>query len=42
MEKAILEIHAGEGGTDSKLFAKDMVKMYTSYSAKKGWEVECL
>lgn len=42
MEKAILEIYAGEGGEDSKLFARDMVKMYTSYCKKQGWGVECL
>lgn len=42
MEKTILEIHAGEGGTDSKLFAKDMVKMYISYCAKQGWNVDYL
>ena len=42
MEKVILEVYAGEGGTDSKLFAKDMIKMYTSYCSKSGWTVECL
>ena len=42
MEKVILEIHAGEGGTDSKLFSKDMVKMYSSYCTKNNWDMECL
>lgn len=42
MDKVILEIYAGEGGDDSKLFAKDMVKMYASYCSKQGWSVECL
>lgn len=42
MEKTILEIHAGEGGEDSRLFAKDMVKMYLAYCEKNGWGVEYL
>jgi peptide chain release factor 1 len=29
--KAILEIRAGEGGDDAKLFVQDMVRMYTKY-----------
>ena len=31
-ERMVLEIRAGEGGKDSKLFIKDMVKMYSKYS----------
>jgi protein subunit release factor A len=31
MERIILEIRAGEGGEDSKLFIKDMLAMYVAY-----------
>jgi protein subunit release factor A len=39
-EKIILEIRAGEGGTDSKMFAKDMARMYESYASKMGFSVD--
>jgi protein subunit release factor A len=42
MDKIILEIRSGEGGADSKLFIKDMCKMYTAYAKKEGMELECL
>ena len=42
MKALILEIRAGEGGDDSKLFAKDMVKMYTLYCGRNGMEMVCL
>jgi len=42
MEKLILELKAGEGGKDSKLFMKDMAKMYTSYCKILGATQECL
>ena len=42
MERILLELRPGEGGTDSKLFIKDMAKMYTSYARKEGFELECL
>ena len=42
MDKIILEIRSGEGGDDSKLFIKDMFKMYVSYAKKNNMEVECL
>jgi peptide chain release factor 1 len=32
-----LEIRAGTGGKEAALFAGDLLKMYTSYSLKKGW-----
>lgn len=34
-----LEIRAGTGGAEAALFAADLVKMYTNYALKKGWEV---
>jgi peptide chain release factor 1 len=33
--KAILEIRAGEGGDDSKLFVRDMLRMYLKYFESK-------
>ncbi len=33
--KAILEIRAGEGGIDSKLFIHNMLRMYSKYCQKK-------
>lgn len=42
METILLEIRAGEGGEDSKLFVIDMAKMYVSYAEAKGHNVECL
>ena len=34
--KAILEIRAGEGGDDPKLFLSDMLRMYRKYCSQKG------
>lgn len=42
MNKIILEIKAGEGGEDSKLFIRDMAKMYTKYAETIGAGLECL
>ena len=42
MQAIILELRAGEGGEDSKLFMKDMVKMYLAYCSKLGAKQECL
>jgi len=36
METVILEIRAGEGGKDSKMFAKDMAQMYSAYADRVG------
>jgi len=41
-EKIILELIAGEGGDDSKMFLIDMVKMYQGYCKAEGVKVECL
>jgi len=40
--KIILELIAGEGGEDSKLFLKDMVKMYEGYCKAENFSLECL
>lgn len=34
-----LEIRAGTGGQEAALFAADLLKMYTNYALKKGWNV---
>ncbi|MHB1572134.1 MAG: peptide chain release factor 1 [Solirubrobacteraceae bacterium] len=34
-----LEVRAGTGGQEAALFAGDLLKMYTNYALKKGWEV---
>jgi len=41
-DKIMLEIVAGEGGKDSKLFMHDMVKMYSSYCKAEDIGMECL
>ena len=42
MESAVLELRAGEGGEDSCLFLRDMVRMYDAYCAVAGVGMECL
>lgn len=42
MQTILLEIRAGEGGQDSKLFMTDMAKMYSSYCSHIGAVMECL
>ena len=42
MDKIFIEVRAGEGGKDSKLFINDMAKMYMSYGKKIGMKMECL
>jgi len=38
----ILEVHAGEGGTESALFAADLLRMYTRYAERVGWRTRLL
>jgi peptide chain release factor 1 len=38
----IVEIRPGTGGDEAGLFAADLFRMYTKYSANKGWLVEAL
>jgi peptide chain release factor 1 len=38
----ILEIKAGEGGTESTLFAGDLLRMYLRYAERHGWLTEVL
>lgn len=35
-----IEIRAAEGGDDSKLLIKDMVKIYELLSNKMGWSID--
>ena len=42
METIVLEIRAGEGGQDARLFAVDMAKMYRSYADSIEASVEYL
>ena len=42
MQTILLEIRAGEGGEDSKLFTRDMYKMYQRYSNSINASMECL
>jgi len=36
----LLEIRAGEGGTESGLFAADLLRMYSRYAERRGWLTE--
>jgi peptide chain release factor 1 len=38
----ILEIKAGEGGDESALFAGDLLRMYTRYAERRGWQTQVL
>ncbi|OGT35248.1 MAG: peptide chain release factor 1 [Gammaproteobacteria bacterium RIFCSPHIGHO2_12_FULL_37_14] len=37
---AFIEIRAGAGGQEAALFASDLLRMYTNYALKKGWNPE--
>lgn len=38
----IMEIRAGTGGDEAKLFAGDLFRMYTKYAEMKGWKVDVI
>jgi len=38
----VLEIRAGTGGEEAKLFAADLFRMYCRYAERKGWSVDTL
>jgi len=42
MQTILLEVRAGEGGMDSRLFMRDMGKMYYDYCRRIGASMECL
>jgi peptide chain release factor 1 len=39
-EDALVEIHSGEGGEESALFAADLLRMYHRYAESVGWRIE--
>src|SRR3954454_756293 len=38
----ILEIKAGEGGDESALFARDLLRMYLRFAERQGWKTEVI
>ena len=41
-KNVVLEIRAGAGGEEAKLFAYDLFRMYQRYAETKGWRIETL
>jgi peptide chain release factor 1 len=39
---AIVEVRAGEGGTESALFAAELVRMYERWAERRGWRTQLL
>ena len=39
---AFVEIRAGTGGDESALFAGDLLRMYTRFAERQGWQVEVI
>lgn len=39
---AFLEIRAGTGGDESALFAGDLLRMYSRYAERQGWQIELM
>ncbi len=40
--RCIMEIHAGTGGDEAALFARDLYEMYRHYCETKGWKIELM
>lgn len=38
----LLEIHPGAGGSEASLFAAELLHMYTTFCASKGWKTELI
>jgi peptide chain release factor 1 len=38
----VMEIKSGEGGTESALFAADLLRMYLRYAERHGWQAQIL
>ncbi|MGH3319392.1 MAG: peptide chain release factor 1 [Streptosporangiaceae bacterium] len=38
----IIEVKAGEGGEESALFARDLLRMYLRYAERRGWRTEII
>jgi len=41
-KSVIIEIRAGTGGEEAKLFAGDLFRMYTRFAENKGWKIEMI
>lgn len=41
-KNALLEIRAGTGGEEASLFGMDLLKMYTKYAERNGWQFELI
>lgn len=41
-KNVVVEIRAGAGGEEAKLFAYDLFRMYSRYAETKGWRIETL
>ena len=39
---AIVEVRAGEGGTESALFAGELVRMYERWAERRGWKTQLI
>ena len=39
---AVLEIRAGTGGEEAALFAGDLLRMYSRFAERRGWDVELI
>jgi peptide chain release factor 1 len=42
VSSVVVEIRPGTGGEEGALFAADLMRMYTRYAERKGWQVEVL
>lgn len=38
MQKAYIEIRGATGGNEAKIWAKDLLRMYMKFAAKRGWK----
>lgn len=38
-QKVYIEVRAAAGGSEAKIWAKDLLRMYMRYAVKKGWKV---
>lgn len=41
-DKAILEIRGAAGGEEAKIWAKDLLRMYSRYIESQGWKIQSL
>jgi len=42
LKSCILEIRAGAGGEEASLFASDLLTMYASFAARRGWQTSLI